>query len=110
LKTVRVSAPSGTTLAENKDEAQELRDEIILPALEAGETVEIDFSAVDSATQSYIHVLVADAVRKYGDEIYGRLHFVQPSPGILSLIETVFEYTMLASREAEGADVPVDAT
>jgi hypothetical protein len=104
VKRVLVKAPKGTTLAEDKDEAGKFRDEVVLPALEKGERVEIDFSRVDSATQSYIHVLVADAVRKYGDEVFTRIQFKGAAPGIQSLIATVFEYTMLAQATADGAE------
>ena len=106
MRTVRVTAPAGTTLAENKDEAQDFRDKVILPALDQGETVEIDFSEVDAATQSYIHVLIADAIRKYGEDVFDRIHFVRPTEGIVSLIETVFEYTMLAMQAARGEPTP----
>jgi pyruvate-formate lyase len=104
VKRVAVRAPKGTTIAEDKDEAGTFRDDVILPALAEGERVEIDFTKVEAATQSYIHVLVADAVRRYGDDIFGMIQFKGAAPGIKSLIATVFEYTMLAKATADGTE------
>ena len=41
--------------AENKDEAQALRNEKIVPALEKGEEIILNFEEVEAATQSFIH-------------------------------------------------------
>jgi STAS-like domain of unknown function (DUF4325) len=73
VKRIRIKPVPNTTLAENKDEAANLRDETILPALAQGETITLDFSGVETATQSYVHALIADAIRRYGDDSFDLL-------------------------------------
>ena len=50
--------------AENKDVARELRITEILPALERNEEIILDFENVTAVTQSFIHALISDAIRK----------------------------------------------
>ena len=52
--------------AENKDIAREIRVNILMPALLKNELVTIDFSKVSLSTQSFIHALISDAIRKHG--------------------------------------------
>ena len=54
--------------AENKDIARKLRTEIIIPNLSRDNIVEIDFSGVDGVTQSFIHALIAEPIRKFKDK------------------------------------------
>lgn len=93
----------GTALAEDKDDAKRLRDERILPALQAGHTVELDFAGVELATQSYVHALISEAVRRTGDGVFDLLKFRNAGPGVQNVVVAVFEYTRTAAAAA-----PVD--
>jgi STAS-like domain of unknown function (DUF4325) len=62
-------------LAEDKDAARQIRIDHVLPALERGDSLELDFTEVGLATQSYIHALISEAVRRYGDKALSLLHF-----------------------------------
>jgi hypothetical protein len=102
VKTIRVHPVKGTTLAENKDEAAELREREVLPTLAARKPVTIDFAGIDTATQSYVHALIADAIRRYGEDAFELLRFKNCSEGVQHIIHTVFEYTLFSKQQAEG--------
>jgi len=77
--------------AENKDIAREIRVKEIMPALEK-EDVTLDFENVQSATQSFIHVLISDVIRKRGVNILDNLYFKNCNNTIKKIIEIVIEY------------------
>jgi hypothetical protein len=78
--------------AENKDVARTIRIEDILPYLEKGESVTLDFKGVSGATQSFIHALISEAIRIYGDEVYDKLVFKNCSPEIQEIVNIVADY------------------
>lgn len=80
------------SFAENKDEAKKIRTETIVPALEKGEDVTLDFAGIDSATQSFIHALISGLMRKYGAEVLDRIFFKNCSQTVSKLIELVTSY------------------
>ena len=63
------------SFAENKDYAKDIRLQKIIPALEKGQEIILDFEGIDSATQSFIHSLISDLIRKYGTEILDKSNF-----------------------------------
>ena len=77
--------------AENKDIAREIRVKEIMPALEK-EDVTLDFENVQSVTQSFIHVLISDVIRKRGVNILDNLYFKNCNNTIKKIIEIVIEY------------------
>ena len=102
MNRIQVLPIPGTTLAESKDEARELREQQILPSLARGEPIEIDFSGVETATQSFVHALIAEAIRRYGDKAFDLLVFKTASSEVRQVVLTVFEYTLLAAETAKG--------
>ena len=80
------------TFAENKDVARDIRVNIILPALEKNEEVNLDFVNVESATQSFIHALISDIIRKKGIGILDFIYFKNCSETIKKIVEIVVEY------------------
>jgi STAS-like domain of unknown function (DUF4325) len=99
---LRIDPIAGTDFAENKEQAKQLREDHILPALAAGDHVYLDFSRVSSATQSFIHALISEAVRRGGEEYLNRLHFENCSGDVRQLVLTVVEYTLMAADAASG--------
>lgn len=77
---------------ENKDIARDIRISVILPSLEKGESIIIDFRGVTGVTQSFIHALLADPIRKYPDTIFDLIMFKNCSESVRIIIETVEEY------------------
>lgn len=80
------------SFAENKDIAKEIRLKKIAPALEKGQEVVINFEKVDGATQSFVHALISDLIRKYGNEILDRIKFKSCSETVQKIITIVIDY------------------
>ena len=77
---------------ENKDIAKEIRQKIILPALENSEDIVIDFEGITGVTQSFIHALLAEPIRKYPNEIFDKIVFRNCNDMVRVIVETVEEY------------------
>lgn len=80
--------------AENKDIAREIRESKIRPALEKDEVVVLDFSDVNSATQSFIHALLSELIRVYDIELTDRILFKDCSATVKEIIGIVFDYML----------------
>lgn len=78
--------------AENKDIARDIRINEMIPALEQGKDITVDFSGVDAATQSFVHALLSDILRKYGIDVLGRIEFKSCGIKVQKIIEIVAEY------------------
>lgn len=78
--------------AENKEVAKRLREMIILPALDEGEKVMIDFEGVDGATQSFIHALISEPIRRYREGAFDNLFFAGANEEIRKIISIVYRY------------------
>ena len=80
------------TFAENKDLARDLRLNKIIPALEQGDEVILDFTNISSATQSFIHALISDLIRKFGIDILDHISFKACNETIKKIINIVINY------------------
>ena len=91
MKEIELFSKTGG-FAESKDIAREIRIKEILPALENRGNVVIDFDKVDYATQSFVHALISDIIRKEGYEIIDRLFFKNCNDTIKKMITIVTDY------------------
>ena len=80
------------SFAENKDQERKIRLEKIIPALEKGERVVLDFEDVDSATQSFVHTLISDLIRKNGVEVLDQIDFKDCNEVVRKIINIVVNY------------------
>jgi len=80
------------SFAENKDIARDIRVKKIIPALQKGQDVVLDFEKVTSATQSFVHALISDLMRKYGNEVLDRISFKSCNETIRKIITIVTTY------------------
>lgn len=78
--------------AENKDKAKDIRLEKIVPAIKRKEEVVLDFSGVDGTTQSFIHALISDLLRKYGVEVLDIVSFKNCNDSVKKMILVVSDY------------------
>ena len=78
--------------AENKDVARDIRTQEIMPALEKKEEILLDFQRVDAVTQSFIHALISDALRKYGGAALERVAFKSCNDTVKKIINIVVDY------------------
>lgn len=97
MKRIDIRAHAGS-FAENKDVARDLRLKEIIPALESEEEVILDFEGVEAATQSFIHALISDLLRKHGSEVLDRIEFKSCNDTVKKIITIVVDYMQ------EGAD------
>jgi hypothetical protein len=73
--------------------SRDIRLNRIKPALTRGENqVVLDFANVTGATQSFIHALISEVIREYGDEIFERLYFKNCSPTVRQVVNIVADY------------------
>lgn len=77
---------------ENKDIAKDIRQNIILPTLGRSEDITIDFEDITGVTQSFIHALLAEPIRKYPDGIFDKVTFKNCNDMVRVIVETVEEY------------------
>jgi len=84
--------PIAGSFAENKDLAKEGRIKKIIPALENKKEISLDFKGIESATQSFIHALISDIIRKYGIEILDKIYFKNCNEIIKKIINIVVDY------------------
>lgn len=80
--------------AENKDVARDIRIKEIIPALTQNEEVTLDFDRVDAATQSFIHALISDVLRKHGVNALDYIAFKSCNVTVKKIIEIVVDYML----------------
>jgi uncharacterized protein DUF4325 len=78
--------------AENKDMASRIRIEKVIPAIEMQEEVTLDFQGIDSATQSFIHALISELIRKFGIEVLDLIEFKNCNDVVKQIICIVVDY------------------
>jgi hypothetical protein len=83
--------------AENKDLARDIRMKEIIPSLNKGNSVILDFANIDAATQSFVHALISDLIRNYGFEILDKISFKSCNLTVQRIITIVTEYMQESS-------------
>ena len=104
MKKIMIHERAGS-FAENKDVAKDLRLREILPALERNEEVILDFEKVGAVTQSFIHALISDVLRKHGSDALDRMSFKSCHETVEKIIRIVIEY-MQEGMGVEGDKTP----
>ena len=79
------------SFAEDKDIAKGIRINEVMPFLDK-EEVTFDFLNVDGATQSFIHALISDLIRKKGIDILDKIYFKSCNDIIKKIVGIVVEY------------------
>jgi hypothetical protein len=80
------------SFAENKDIARQIRLEELIPALDANDEVVLDFQGIEGATQSFIHALISDLIRKYGIDVLDKISFKNCNETVKKIISIVSDY------------------
>lgn len=79
---------------EDKDAAAKMRESQIRPALDKRQTVTLDFGGVELVTQSFIHALISDILRKGGEDVLEVLEFKNASQLVKGIVSTVVQYSL----------------
>ncbi len=80
------------SFAENKDIARDIRLTKIMPAIEKDKEIILDFEKIEGATQSFVHALISDVIRKYGAEVLDKIVFKNCNETVRKIISLVAEY------------------
>lgn len=91
MKIIKLLPKTGA-FAENKDLAREIRINDITPVLAKNEEIALDFEGVDSATQSFVHALISELIRSFGNEILENIYFKNCNKNVQNIINIVVEY------------------
>lgn len=91
MKTVFILKEAGS-FAENKDIAQKIRIDTILPALRSSQQITLDFTAVEGATQSFVHALISEPMREFGSGVLDRIVFKSCNDTIQQIVLIVTDY------------------
>ncbi len=83
--------------AENKDIARDIRLKKLIPALKKGQNIVLDFENIDGATQSFIHALISDLIRKYGNDVLDEIQFKSCNDVVKAIITIVTDYMQESS-------------
>jgi len=84
--------PRVGNFAENKDIARDLRIKELIPLLDKNEDIVLDFKGIDGVTQSFIHALISDLIRKYGSVVLENIFFKNCNENIKKIISIVVDY------------------
>jgi len=91
--TIRMADVIGS-FAENKDKARSLRETQLLPSLESGNHIILDWKDVDATTQSFVHALISKIFQDRGESAFKLIEFKNCSPPVKSLVATVVNYSI----------------
>ncbi len=91
MRQVNVFSRTGR-FAENKDAAREIRINEILPAIESNEGVVLDFEGVEGTTQSFIHAMISDVIRRKGTDVLDKIFFKNCNETVKKIIDIVVDY------------------
>jgi hypothetical protein len=98
LKTIRI-LDRASSFAEDKDVAATIRQMDVKPSVQRGERVRLDFRGVDGATQSFVHAMVSELIRRQGPGVLDKLEFKGCTATVRSVIEIVVEYSQLGEGD-----------
>ncbi|MDP3640428.1 MAG: STAS-like domain-containing protein [Nanoarchaeota archaeon] len=96
MKEIKIAKLTGT-FAENKDVARDLRLKKIIPAIETKEGIILNFAGIEGATQSFIHALMSDVIRRYGIEVLDKISFKDCNETVRKIISMVVDYMQESS-------------
>ncbi|RLL34189.1 DUF4325 domain-containing protein [Acinetobacter cumulans] len=77
--------------AEIKSEAINYRDKYLLPNLESGKKIILDFKNVKSAPHSFLNAFLATPIKVLGIEAYKRIKIINADSNIRETIDFIFE-------------------
>ncbi|MFH1874590.1 MAG: DUF4325 domain-containing protein [Pseudomonadota bacterium] len=83
--------------AENKDKAKDIRLTQIIPALDSNQEIALNFEGIEATTQSFVHALISDLIRKRGAEVLDKVYFKKCNKKVQEIINIVVDY----AQEAE---------
>lgn len=84
--------PKTGKFAGNKDVAREIRLNEIIPSIKKIDQLILNFAGIEETTQSFIHALISDVIRKEGSSVLDKIFFKNCNAKIQNIISIVTEY------------------
>ncbi|MFA6014086.1 MAG: DUF4325 domain-containing protein [Gallionellaceae bacterium] len=79
------------SFADEKSTAISYRDRHLLPAVNEGKTIVLDFQNVSSSTHSFLNALLASPIRRMGLLAYKRIRLINVPPDIRETIDYILD-------------------
>lgn len=80
------------SFAEDKDVARNIRLNLINPSIIKKEEIILDFINIESITQSFMHALISEVIRKNGPEILDSIYFKNCNKNVKNIVNIVADY------------------
>ncbi len=80
------------SFAENKDLARDIRINKIEKQIKKDKNITLDFKGVEATTQSFIHALISQLIRDYGNSVLDKIYFKNCNEKIKKIINIVVDY------------------
>ena len=87
---------------EDKDVARDIRQERIVPAIERGDNVVLDFSDITGVTQSFVHALIAEPIMRFREKAFERLFYTEVNDQVAETISIVYRYIQESFDDMES--------
>jgi len=88
------------TYPEDKSAAIKYRDRSLIPAIEGGKKLLLDFDGVNSSPHSFLNALLATPIKRMGMSAYKRIKVVNAKPDIRETIDFILE-----DNTGDGSDL-----
>lgn len=75
--------------AEDKESAIRYRNDKILPRIDAGSSLKVDFSDVKHAPHSFLSALLATPIQRFGISAYKKIRIINASPEIREILDYI---------------------
>ena len=86
---------------EDKDAAASLRKSKIQPHVAQGEQINLNFAGVTLVTQSFVHALISDVLRRNGEGALDYLEFENCVEVVKGIISTVVQYSLETTADED---------
>ena len=80
--------------AGNKDSARDIREKYLKKWINEDGIIVLDFSDIDSSTQSFVHAMLSQLFQVYGEAMLDKFEFKNCNAAVKSLIVTVINYSL----------------
>ena len=64
----------------------------LIPSLEKRKGIILDFEGIEGVTQSFMHALISDLIRKYGGDVLEKIRFKSCNDTVKSIVTIVANY------------------
>jgi len=95
--------------AEDKELAARVRDRYLMPAVDAGKGLILDFDEVISAPHSFLNALISSPIRDLGMSAYKRIKVINASPEIRETIDFILDENTGSTGGLTNIPTPSDA-